>query len=49
MTDEKLDLILKQALSPEIDECDVKIKTMDMERKENMINYEKNKNFKKAA
>lgn len=49
MTDEKLDLILKQALSPEIDECDVKIKTMDMERKENMINYEKNKNFKKSS
>ena len=48
MTDEKLDLILKQALSPEIDDCDVKIKTMDMERKENMINYEKNKNFKKS-
>lgn len=49
MTDEKLDLILKQALSPEIDDCDVKIKTMDMERKENMINYEKNKNFKKSS
>lgn len=49
MTDEKLDLILKQALSPEIDECDVKIKTMDMERKENMINYEKNKNSKKSS
>lgn len=49
MTDEKLDLILKQALSPEIDDCDVKIKTMDMERKENMINYEKNKNFKKNS
>lgn len=49
MTDEKLDLILKQALSPEIDECDVKIKTMDMERKENMINYEENKNFKKSS
>lgn len=49
MTDEKLDLILKQALSPEIDDCDVKIKTMDMEKKENMINYEKNKNFKKNS
>lgn len=49
MTDEKLDLILKQALSPEIDDCDVKIKTMDMERKENMINYEENKNFKKSS
>lgn len=49
MTDEKLDLILKQALSPEIDDCDVKIKTMDMEKKENMINYEKNKNFKKSS
>ena len=49
MTDEKLDLILKQALSSEIDDCDVKIKTMDMERKENMINYEKNKNFKKSS
>ena len=48
MTDEKLDLILKQALSPEIDDCDVKIKTMDMEKKENVINYEKNKNFKKS-
>lgn len=49
MTDEKLDLILKQALYPEIDDCDVKIKTMDMERKENMINYEKDKNFKKSS
>lgn len=49
MTDEKLDLILKQALSPEIDDCDVKIKTMDMEKKENVINYEKNKNFKKSS
>lgn len=49
MTDEKLDLILKQALSPEIDDCDVKIKTMDMERKENMVNYEKNKNLKKSS
>lgn len=49
MTDEKLDLILKQALSPEIDECDVKIKTMDMERKENMINYQKNKNSQKSS
>lgn len=49
MTDEKLDLILKQALSSEIDDCDVKIKTMDMEKKENMINYEKNKNFKKSS
>lgn len=49
MTDEKLDLILKQALSPEIDDCDVKIKTMDMEKEENMINYEKNKNFKKSS
>lgn len=49
MTDEKLDLILKQALSPEIDDCDVKIKAMDMEKKENMINYEKNKNFKKSS
>lgn len=49
MTDEKLDLILKQALSSEIDDCDVKIKTMDMEKKENVINYEKNKNFKKSS
>ncbi len=49
MTDEKLDLILKQALSPEIDDCDVKIKTMDMEKEENVINYEKNKNFKKNS
>lgn len=49
MTDEKLDLILKQALFPEIDDCDVKIKTMDMEKKENVINYEKNKNFKKSS
>lgn len=49
MTDEKLDLILKQALSPEIDDCDVKIKTMDMEKEENVINYEKNKNFKKSS
>lgn len=49
MTDEKLDLILKQALSSEIDDCDVKIKTMDMEKKENVINYEKNKNFKKGS
>lgn len=49
MTDEKLDLILKQALSPEIDDCDVKIKTMDMEKEENVINYEKNKNSKKSS
>lgn len=49
MTDEKLDLILKQALSSEIDDSDVKIKTMDMEKKENVINYEKNKNFKKSS
>lgn len=49
MTDEKLDLILKQALSSEIDDCDVKIKTMDMEKKENVINYEKNKNYKKSS
>lgn len=49
MTDEKLDLILKQALSPEIDDCDVKIKTMDMEKKENVINFEKNKNYKKSS
>lgn len=49
MTDEKLDLILKQALFSEIDDCDVKIKTMDMEKKENVINYEKNKNFKKSS
>lgn len=49
MTDEKLDLILKQALSPEIDDCDVKIKTMDMEKEKNVINYEKNKNSKKSS
>lgn len=49
MTDEKLDLILKQALSSEIDDCDVKIKIMDMEKKENVINYEKNKNYKKSS
>lgn len=41
MTDEKLDLILRQALSPEIDDKDIKINTM--ERKQNMKHIEHKK------